>query len=190
MPLVTFWPVCCTPYRFCCNTSVSRWCRLKHQTYFQCLLLCDLVLMSEWLETSGMNVCLQVQDTSASPTLSRLLTAGVNRGSSIKSDRSSNSLELPPNTVGVDSLCAEMNNLMHEFEVVSRIAELVSTLKGSYKVCCEANFKALVNNLLLYNVEPCNWYSLWSVVMVLKWRKIRCAEHVLHMGRWKMHRQY
>jgi len=84
---------------------------------------------------------LQVQDTSASPTLSRLLTAGMNRGSSIKSDRSSNSLELPSNTVGVDSLCAEMNNLMHEFEVVSRIADLVSTLKGSYKVCYEANFK-------------------------------------------------
>jgi Rho guanine nucleotide exchange factor 10 len=91
---------------------------------------------------------LQVQDASASPTLSRLLTAGMNRGSSIKSDRSSNSLELPSNTVGVDSLCAEMNSLMHEFEVVSRIAELVSTLKGSYKVCCEAKFKALVTNVL------------------------------------------
>ena len=96
---------------------------------------------------------LQVQDTSASPTLSRLLTAGMNRGSSIKSDRSSNSLELPSNTVGVDSLCAEMNNLMHEFEVVSRIADLVSTLKGSYKVCCEANFKTLGNNLLLCNIK-------------------------------------
>jgi Rho guanine nucleotide exchange factor 10 len=79
-------------------------------------------------------VFLQVQDTSASPTLSRLLTAGMNRGSSLKSDRSSNSLELSSNTVGVDNLCAEMNNLMHDFEVVSRIADLVSTLKGSYKV--------------------------------------------------------
>jgi hypothetical protein len=27
-----------------------------------------------------------------------------------------------------------MNTLMHDFEVVSRIADLVSTLKGSYKV--------------------------------------------------------
>jgi hypothetical protein len=114
---------------------------------------------------------LQVQDTSASPTLSRLLTAGMNRGSSIKSDRSSNSLELPSNTVGVDSLCAEMNNLMHEFEVVSRIADLVSTLKGSYKVCCEANFKALGSNLMLYNVEPHDWYCLGSVDMVLELRR-------------------
>jgi Rho guanine nucleotide exchange factor 10 len=112
----------------------------------------------------------QVQDTSASPTLSRLLTAGMNRGSSIKSDRSSNSLELSSNTVGVDSLCAEMNNLMHEFEVVSRIAELVSTLKGSYKVHCESNFKALVSNLVPYNVERVTLccYSVWI-------KKERCA---------------
>lgn len=82
----------------------------------------------------GYELFLQVQDTSASPTLSRLLTTGMNRGSSLKSDRSSNSVESSSNTVGVDNLCAEMNNLMHDFEVVSRIADLVSTLKGSYKV--------------------------------------------------------
>jgi Rho guanine nucleotide exchange factor 10 len=90
---------------------------------------------------------IEVQDTSASPTLSRLLTAGMNRGSSIKSDRSSNSLELPSNTVGVDSLCAEMNNLMHEFEVVSRIADLVSTLKGSYKELSVEGMRRILNTI-------------------------------------------
>lgn len=96
---------------------------------------------------------LQVQDTSASPTLSRLLTAGLNRGSSIKSDRSSNSSELSSNTVGVDNLCAEMNTLMHDFEVVSRIADLVSTLRGSYKVGHEVSSLVSCNYLASFNVD-------------------------------------
>jgi Rho guanine nucleotide exchange factor 10 len=94
----------------------------------------------------------QVQDTSASPTLSRLLTAGLNRGSSIKSDRSSNSSEFSSNTVGVDNLCAEMNDLMHDFEVVSRIADLVSTLKGTYKVGREAGSEPTASPLSIYTV--------------------------------------
>ncbi|XP_023707592.1 rho guanine nucleotide exchange factor 10 isoform X4 [Cryptotermes secundus] len=89
----------------------------------------------------------EVQDTSASPTLSRLLTAGLNRGSSIKSDRSSNSSELSSNTVGVDNLCAEMNTLMHDFEVVSRIADLVSTLRGSYKELSVEGMRRILNTI-------------------------------------------
>lgn len=72
--------------------------------------------------------CIQVQDTSASPTLSRLLTAGLNKGGSLKSDRSTE------NSSGVDNLCQEMNDLMHDYEVVSRISDLTSTLRGNYKV--------------------------------------------------------
>jgi hypothetical protein len=34
----------------------------------------------------------------------------------------------------VGALCAEMNDLMHDYQVVSRIAGLVATLKGSYDV--------------------------------------------------------
>ncbi|XP_069683969.1 rho guanine nucleotide exchange factor 10-like isoform X2 [Periplaneta americana] len=90
---------------------------------------------------------IEVQDTSASPTLSRLLTAGMNRGSSIKSDRSSNSVDLSSNTVGVDNLCAEMNNLMHDFEVVSRIADLVSLLKGSYKELSVEGTRRILNSI-------------------------------------------
>ncbi|KAF4520916.1 hypothetical protein B566_EDAN014411 [Ephemera danica] len=71
---------------------------------------------------------LLVQDTSASPTLSRLLTAGLNKGGSLKSDRSSES-----SVGGVDNLCQEMNDLMHDYEVVSRISDLISTLRTSYK---------------------------------------------------------
>ena len=63
----------------------------------------------------------------------------------MKSDRSSNSAELNTNTVGVDNLYAEMNDLMHDFEVVSRIADLVSSLKGTYKVCSQQeNYLCLI----------------------------------------------
>lgn len=34
---------------------------------------------------------------------------------------------------GVDNLCSEMSNLMHDYEVLSRINDLASTLKCSYK---------------------------------------------------------
>lgn len=71
----------------------------------------------------------QIQDTSASPTLSRLLTAGLNKGGSLKSDKSSEGGQ-----AGADSLCAEMNDLMHDYEVMSRINDLASQLKGTYEV--------------------------------------------------------
>ncbi|KAJ9586693.1 hypothetical protein L9F63_019731 [Diploptera punctata] len=90
---------------------------------------------------------IHVQDTSASPTLSRLLTAGMNRGGSIKSDRSTNSLEVNTNTVGVDNLYAEMNDLMHDFEVVSRIADLVSSLKGTYKELNVEGTRRILNSI-------------------------------------------
>ncbi|XP_051175779.1 rho guanine nucleotide exchange factor 10-like isoform X2 [Leptopilina boulardi] len=69
----------------------------------------------------------EIQDTSASPTLSRLLTAGLNKGNSLRSDRSGESGQL-----GADSLCAEMNDLMHDYEVMSRINDLIAQLKGNY----------------------------------------------------------
>ncbi|CAB3378777.1 Hypothetical predicted protein [Cloeon dipterum] len=71
-----------------------------------------------------------VQDTSTSPTLSRMLTASLNRGGSLRSDRSSNS---GGGTGGVENLCQEMNDLMHDYEAVSRIAEVASSLRGNYK---------------------------------------------------------
>ncbi|KAK8739531.1 hypothetical protein OTU49_003378, partial [Cherax quadricarinatus] len=69
-----------------------------------------------------------IQDTSSSPTLSRLLASGVNKTGSINSSR------IPEETLGsnVDNLCQEMNDLMHDYEVVSRISTLVSSLRGTY----------------------------------------------------------
>ena len=65
--------------------------------------------------------CMQVEDTSTSPTLSRLLSSGSNL-------RSSEAIS------GVDNLCQEMNQLMHDYEVITRIDSLISSLHGQYEV--------------------------------------------------------
>lgn len=75
---------------------------------------------------------IEIQDTSTSPTLSRILTAGMNKGGSLKSNGSFEGAQ--PQCA--DNLCSEMSNLMHDYEVMSRIADLVGSLKGSYKELC------------------------------------------------------
>nr|CAD7411215.1 unnamed protein product [Timema cristinae] len=91
---------------------------------------------------------IEVVDTSTSPTLSRILTAGLQRGSSLKSNHSGTSTDTPASTPGgADNLCAEMNNLMHDYEVVSRIADLVSTLKGSYKELSVDTTRRILNSI-------------------------------------------
>uniref|UniRef100_A0A1I8Q594 DH domain-containing protein n=2 Tax=Stomoxys calcitrans TaxID=35570 RepID=A0A1I8Q594_STOCA len=102
----------------------------------------------------------EIVDNSTSATLSRILTAGLNRGGSLKSNSSScNNYQtntLPANTSspsamtgyqnpafdnspaalltnGADNLCNEMSTLMYDYEVVSRINDLVGSLKGTYK---------------------------------------------------------
>lgn len=79
-----------------------------------------------------------VDNNSTSATLSRILTAGINRGGSLKSNNSfdgssngTNGDALPQS--GADNLCTEMSNLMHDYEVMSRISDLVGSLKGNYK---------------------------------------------------------
>ncbi|XP_068153000.1 rho guanine nucleotide exchange factor 10-like protein [Drosophila tropicalis] len=94
----------------------------------------------------------EIVDNSTSATLSRLLTAGLNRGGSLKSNGSSSNANhnsssgtLPGQpydphsspaaqlTNGADNLCNEMSTLMYDYEVISRIHDLVGSLKGSYK---------------------------------------------------------
>ena len=62
---------------------------------------------------------LQVIETSTSPTFNRLLTPN---GS------------LSSNSSNGDSLCLEMSNLMHDYEVISRISDLATTSRGNYPV--------------------------------------------------------
>ncbi|KAK0160358.1 hypothetical protein PV328_007776 [Microctonus aethiopoides] len=75
---------------------------------------------------------IEIQDTNTSPTLSRLLTAGFNKSSSLKSEKSC-SMNESAGQAGADNLCAEMNDLMQDYEAMSRINELVTHLKGNYE---------------------------------------------------------
>lgn len=58
------------------------------------------------------------------------MTSGLSKGGSLKSDKSGEGGQ-----AGADSLCVEMNDLMHDYEAMSRISDLVAQLKGTYDVC-------------------------------------------------------
>ncbi|KAF7989094.1 hypothetical protein HCN44_007404 [Aphidius gifuensis] len=88
---------------------------------------------------------IEIQDTSTSPTLSRLLTAGLNKGGSLKSEKSGGMNE--SSQAGADSICAEMNDLMHDYEVVSRISDLVTQLKGTYEGMTVATTKQILQSI-------------------------------------------
>lgn len=105
----------------------------------------------------------EIVDNSTSATLSRILTAGMNKGGSLRSnssftsDGNGNNASTPVgngtsngtnNFMGADNLCTEMSNLMHDYEVMSRINDLVRSLKGSYK---EVNLD--VTKKLLSNIQ-------------------------------------
>lgn len=116
----------------------------------------------------------EILDNNTSVTLSRILTAGLNRGGSLKGNISAPNLQghfgIPGaggvGTVsgsggsvsestspvagvgaavhGADNLCTEMSNLMHDYEVVSRVNELVGAFKGTYKeLNCDVTKKLL-----------------------------------------------
>lgn len=115
----------------------------------------------------------EILDNNTSVTLSRILTAGLNRGGSLKGNTSAPNLQghfggaagtggsvsgsggsVSESTSpvagaaaavhGADNLCSEMSNLMHDYEVVSRINELVGAFKGSYKeLNCDVTKKLL-----------------------------------------------
>ncbi|XP_034471687.1 rho guanine nucleotide exchange factor 10-like protein [Drosophila innubila] len=105
-----------------------------------------------------------IMDNSTSATLSRILTASLNRIGSLKSNSSTGNTSggyanstlsghgqpgvsgIGPYTLGdahglpaaqltngADNLCNEMSTLMYDYEVISRIHDLVGSLKGSYK---------------------------------------------------------
>ncbi|VEN60464.1 unnamed protein product, partial [Callosobruchus maculatus] len=72
---------------------------------------------------------IEIQDASTSPTLSRILTSSYPKGGSVKSNGSFEGS--PPQDA--NNLCVEMSNLMHDYEVLSRISDLAGQLKGHYK---------------------------------------------------------
>ncbi|KAL7293203.1 hypothetical protein TKK_0013347 [Trichogramma kaykai] len=99
---------------------------------------------------------IEIQDTSTSPTLSRLLTAGLNKGGSLKSDRNGEGGQ-----AGADILGAEMNDLMHDYEVMSRISDLVSQLKGSYEGMTQDVIKQILQGIQ-GSIQVKNEEMMWA----------------------------
>lgn len=80
----------------------------------------------------------EIVDNASSATLNRFLTSGgLNRGNSLKgttselSNTNSNSTAAQL-TNGAENLANEMSNLMHDYEIMSRINDLVGQLKSEY----------------------------------------------------------
>ncbi|XP_050558884.1 rho guanine nucleotide exchange factor 10-like protein isoform X1 [Spodoptera frugiperda] len=83
-----------------------------------------------------------VLDTGTSPTLSRVLAQGMNRSGSLRSSSSSSM-----STSTGDSLCSEMSALMHDYETVSRMADLAASLRAPYPELGADTFRALLQNI-------------------------------------------
>ncbi|XP_045475679.1 rho guanine nucleotide exchange factor 10-like protein isoform X1 [Harmonia axyridis] len=86
---------------------------------------------------------IEVIDSGTSPTLSRVLAGGLNKGGSLKSNNSYDGSQ----PQDVTSLCSEMSNLMHDYEIMRRVADLVGTLKGSYPNMNVENARRILNNI-------------------------------------------
>lgn len=81
----------------------------------------------------------EIVDNATSATLNRYITSGLNRGGSLKSNHSgsgnesANSSQLAAQmTNGAENLANEMSSLMHDYNVLSRVNDLVGQLKGDY----------------------------------------------------------
>ncbi|CAH0751444.1 unnamed protein product [Diatraea saccharalis] len=85
-----------------------------------------------------------VLDTGTSPTLSRVLAQGMNRSGSLRSNSSTNGHST---TTSGDSLCNEMSALMHDYEAVSRMADLAASLRTPYPELAPDMFRALLQNI-------------------------------------------
>lgn len=76
----------------------------------------------------------EIVDNASSATLNRYITSGLNRGGSLKSNHSGSGNETTSQlaTNGAENLANEMSSLMHDYNVMSRVNDLVGQLKGEY----------------------------------------------------------
>ncbi|KAL3268866.1 hypothetical protein HHI36_007955 [Cryptolaemus montrouzieri] len=110
---------------------------------------------------------IEIHDSSTSPTLSRVLAGGINRGGSLKSNNSYDASQ--PQDVA--NLCSEMSNLMHDYEIMSRIADLVGTLKGTYPDVTLENTRRILHQIQ-YSIqekdEEIAWMDSCCLQLVIK----------------------
>ncbi|KAJ8939662.1 hypothetical protein NQ314_011051, partial [Rhamnusium bicolor] len=110
---------------------------------------------------------IEIQDTSASPTLSRILTSSNPKGGSIKSNGSFEGTQ----PQDANNLCTEMSNLMHDYEVMSRINDLTGQLKGTYKDITIENTRKILHQIqssIQQKDEEMAWVDSCCLQLVVK----------------------
>ncbi|CAH0554522.1 unnamed protein product [Brassicogethes aeneus] len=110
---------------------------------------------------------IEIQDTSTSPTLSRILTAGHSKGGSIKSNGSFDGTQ----PQDANNLCNEMSTLMHDYEVMSRINDLTASLKGVYKEISTDSTRKILQQIQLsiqHKDEEMAWVDSCCLQLVVK----------------------
>ncbi|KAJ3642853.1 hypothetical protein Zmor_025602 [Zophobas morio] len=110
---------------------------------------------------------IEIQDTSASPTLSRVLTAGLTKGGSVKSNGSFDGQQ----PQDANNLCTEMSNLMHDYEIMSRISDLVGSLRGTYKDITVENTRKILQQIqtsIQQKDEEMAWVDSCCLQLVVK----------------------
>lgn len=82
------------------------------------------------------------------------INLGLHRGGSLKSTSSGEGVGSTNVGAGADSLCSEMSTLMHDYEVVSRIADLAGTLRGQYNELSQDVTKRILQQIQ-HSIQVC-----------------------------------
>lgn len=125
----------------------------------------------------------QIVDSQASATLSRYITSGLNRGGSLKSNHSSGS----GNDSSVSSsqfaaaasqfssngadLANEMSVLMHDYNLMSRVHDLIGQLKGEYEDINASVTKNVLNTIqssIRKKDEEMAWVDSCCLQLIIK----------------------
>lgn len=124
----------------------------------------------------------QIVDSQASATLSRYITSGLNRGGSLKSNHSSGSgNDASLNAVNAAAAAAQLSNgadlanemsvLMHDYNLMSRVHDLIGQLKGEYEEINTSITKNVLNTIqssIRKKDEEMAWVDSCCLQLIIK----------------------
>lgn len=120
----------------------------------------------------------EIVDNASSATLSRYITSGLNRAGSLKSNHSgsgndtASSFQLAAQMINsAENLATEMSSLMHDYNVISRVHDLVGQLKGEYPEINSNITKNMLNNIqtsIRKKDEEMAWVDSCCLQLVVK----------------------
>lgn len=118
----------------------------------------------------------EIVDNASSATLNRYITSGLSRGGSLKSNHNGSSEMNSPQisaqlTNGADNLANEMSSLMHDYNVISRVNDLVGQLKGEYaELNCDITKNVLnsIQTSIKKKDEEMAWVDSCCLQLIIK----------------------